>query len=535
MNRMFFRPIKKLFSDSNYYYILIAAVVACLAMSFSSDTRSLYAYGFVIPCMLFLGAQQERGKLSENRKHFLLPGIMVTWFLLLQLKRSTEHAELYNVGLFVSVYLFAFPLAFILKEGGENKALKIFSGAYLVAAVILAAEGSLLFFDRLPQNLLGYVYWDGDRLSVLWHSNNIGCFLMIGIIFCTTFLMNSKSIWPRISLSAILVMMSGILALTSCRTAVILTGCYFGSVIFYMLIRHGRKWFIPAVLAAFVVAAVFYSGERFLYKANGDRLIRKYIQEYSEQVSENSLPLSTDEAELPLEEAVEEENTMTSDEADILDAAAAYENTEVEDAYSEEDYLEEGYYEEVPEDEPQEEALPITVDPETGDIQLTTSSLQGDIMQDFGTFNSRTYIWAAAKLAIRENPSILIWGVPDPGDYVSNYNFFRADHMHNAWMECLMGMGLVGFLIALLFTLMTAWNCLIVLLKHYQNIWKRNVAILALCLLAAAMLEPYLFYTTVDYNLVDVIFFMCAGYLAYWQEEDNRHIMEIIRNRFFVK
>ena len=98
-----------------------------------------------------------------------------------------------------------------------------------------------------------------------------------------------------------------------------------------------------------------------------------------------------------------------------------------------------------------------------------------------------------------------------------------------------MGMGLVGFLIALLFTLMTAWNCLIVLLRYYQDIWKRNVAILALCLLAAAILEPYLFYTTVDYNLIDVIFFMCAGYLAYWQEEDNRHIMETIRNRFFVK
>ena len=96
-------------------------------------------------------------------------------------------------------------------------------------------------------------------------------------------------------------------------------------------------------------------------------------------------------------------------------------------------------------------------------------------------------------------------------------------------------MGAVGFLIAVMFTLITIWNILIVLLKHYQDIWKRSAAILVLCLLAASVLEPYLFYTTVSYHLVDMIFFLCAGYLAYWQE-DNRRILLWIRSRLsFLK
>ena len=530
MSKMFFRPIKKGFTDLSYYYVLIAAVVACLFMSFFTYVKPLYAYGFAIPCMLFLGVHQGRGKRFKSRKYFILSGIMVAWFLLLQLKRSAEQVELDNIGLFISVYLFAFPLASVLREDEEKKALKIFAGAYLAAAAILSAEGWLLIFDRLPESLVEHIYWDGDRLVLYWHPNIAGCLLMIGAVFCVTFLMHEKSLLPRIGLSVILVMIIVVMALTSCRTALILVAGYFGSIIFYILVQRDRKWFVPAVLAALIILVAFYSGGRFLYEANSDRLIEKYTQMYLEQVAANAQTASTDETELPLGEATESEQDEIYAEAVQTDITA--EETIRGEIVDEEVYFEEGDYAKVADTEVQEETLPIAIDPDSGEVHLIIESPQGDIEQDFGIFNSRTYMWVAAKFAIRENPSILWWGVYNPGEYVSAYNFFPIAHMHNAWIECLMGMGLVGFLIALLFTLMTAWNCLIILMRHYQDIWKRSVAWLVLCLLAAAFLEPYLFYTTVDYNLVDVIFFVCAGYLAYWQEEDNHQIMETIRNSF---
>ena len=553
---MFFRSVKKGFSDSGYCYIVIAAVMACLFMAFMPFMMKIYEYGFVIPCMLWLGIQRERGKLSENRKSFILPGIMVAWFLLLQVKRGAEEVDVRNIGLFITVYLFAFPLASVLREQNGNRTLKLFAGAYVTAAAVLAANGLMLIINRLPEFMVKHVAWDGARLMAVWHPNIVGCYLMIGIIFCTIFLMQAKSVWTKIGLAAVLAMMTGMMAVTSSRTATILTGGYFGSVLFYILLRRGRKWFIPAVLAALIVTAAFYSAERCLFNANSDRLIRKYTQQYAEQIAANLSAASVGETELPPEEVAAPEETVVYAEPETDVTETVQEDTSAEVTMQQDVIAEEAVQEEIPAEEaipaeeiyyeaeeyletPEEEQpvqLPITIDPESGEIHLVTESLQGDIAQDFGTFNSRTYIWSAAKFAIRENPSILYWGIHNPGEHVSAYNFFPIGHLHNAWIECLVGMGVVGLLMAVVFTLMTVWNALIVLLKHYQDVWKRSAAILVLCLLVASVLEPYLFYTTISYHLTDFIFFLCAGYLAYWQEEDNRRILLWIRSRLsFLK
>ena len=323
-------------------------------------------------------------------------------------------------------------------------------------------------------------------------------------------------------LSVLLVLMSCMLALTSCRTAIILTGGYWGSLIFFGMIRRDRKWFLPGIIAVLILSAVFYGGARFLYQANCDRLIKMYSQQYSEQLA----PSVSDDSAEP-------EETAAFDET-LSDTEEEYTEEEyTEEEYYEEEYTEEEYYEEeVPADN-QEERIPIEVDPDTGEVRLVTDSAQESIYNDFGTLNSRTYIWSATKFAIRETPSILYWGIQNPGWYISFYNFFPIAHLHNAWMECLVGMGVVGFLIAMLFTLTAVWNSLIILLKYNQDIWKRNVALLTLCLLAASVLEPYLFYTTSDYHLTDMLFFLCSGYMVHWVEADNCRIMNWIRSRLF--
>ena len=489
--RRFCKPGKTAFADPGDYYILTAAVIAFLYMSFQSYTQALYEHGLVIPCMLFLGARKDGLRTQEGKKRFLLSGTMAAWFIFLQMKRSIEYAGLDNVGLFLTVYLFAFPLASVLQDGDRKKALKIFAWAYLSAAAVLAVCGLMLVSGCLPGFLAEHVFFDGGELVTFWHPNVAACYLMIGIVLCTTFMMHEKSCPLRIALFVLLVIMTGMLALTNSRTTIILTGVYLGSVIFFGLVRRGRKWIIPGIAGALVLAVLFCGAAVCLYQANYDRLIRTYTLQYSDR-------MDVDLSEIP--------------------------ETEPEEEYIEEDGEE-------TETDGQGEWIPIGTDPDTGEIYLTAKGQDQSPEKDFGIWTTRSYVWSAARFAVRETPSILYWGMFEPGAYVSYYNFFPVAHLHNAWAECFVGMGIAGFVIAMLFTLGAIWNCLVVLVKHHQDIWKRNVALLTLAMLAAAVLEPYLFYTTVDFHPVNLLFFLCAGYLAHWQEPDNSSILKRIRER----
>ena len=519
---------KSVLLDPVYYYILSIAGIIFIYISFENYVKIIYEHLLIAPCFLFLGAMIERRSYPRFRGVFLLANIMAAWFLILQIRRSIESDVLYNAGLFLSIYLFAFPLASLLKES-KQKALKIFAGAYLAAAAVLAVNGLLLVLDCLPAALSKHVFWNGARLEVFRHPNITGCFFMIGACFCATFLSQVKSLWSKLGLCMLLVLIVGVLALTSCRTATILTGGFLGALIFFKMIHRGKKWFLPAMLAALILIVGFYIGTRYLYQANNTMLIEKYVQQYSEQLVPEAADHVSEESADP--EVTEAETATVSEAAAVgseLEAVVAA------DVSCEEEYYEEEYYEE---DLAAEEVkqLPITVDPETGEIILTTDSPQDSIEKDFGTLNSRTYIWSAARFAIRDSRSIQFWGIGNPGEYVSDYCFFPVAHLHNSWMECLVGMGVVGFLIAVMFTLITLWNILLILVKHHQDPWKRNVAILTLCILAASVLEPYLFYTTTAYHPVDFLFFLCSGYMAHWQQADNRYIMDKIRNIIFIK
>lgn len=470
-NKTIFKSGKTIAADPVHYHTVLVACCIFLFISLYVYTRALYEQFFAIPCMVFLGVLLERNKGLDRRKVFILPGAMVAWFLLLQIKRGFAHTQLDSIGLFLTTYLFAFPLATLLQDGDKKKALKVFAGTYLASAAVLSLYSLLLILDCLPEWLSIFVYWNGARLNPLWHPNIAACMLMVSIIFCTTFLSQANCRSKKFGFAVLLIVLLGTLALTNCRTAIILTGCYFGAILFFAAINRGGKWFALGALAVLVLPVMLYMSAGYLYRANEDTLTAKYVPQTSAQ-------------------SVYEHTEGTTERQAATD--------------------------------------------ETG-IDPMMEAPQDSILKDLGTLNSRLYIWKAAYLAIRDMPSILYWGLPDPGEYVSHY-ITPIAHLHNAWLQCLVGMGFVGFLIAMLFTLITFWNCLVILIKHHQDAWKRNVALLVLCLLVNSVLEPYLFYTTVDQHVPNFLFFLCAGYLAHWQDEDNRYLVAIICRRIpFMK
>ena len=89
-------------------------------------------------------------------------------------------------------------------------------------------------------------------------------------------------------------------------------------------------------------------------------------------------------------------------------------------------------------------------------------------------------------------------------------------HTHNSWLEALYRMGLPGLAAALALTALAVWSAADVLWRS-RDLWKCGVALLTLCLLGCALLEPYLFVVDVSYHYLDFLFLLCLGYLNLWR------------------
>lgn len=158
----------------------------------------------------------------------------------------------------------------------------------------------------------------------------------------------------------------------------------------------------------------------------------------------------------------------------------------------------------------------LRVNEETGEVSLITKSSQGDLLRDMTSLNSRTRIWSGTFQAIRENPSVLLFGTD------STYHFLRSvgapgGHTHNSWLEVLVTMGFPGLVSALCFTVLAVWQILATLFFRNATLEKKVIAMLVVCLLGAGFMEPYLFGGSIDYLVSNFAFFLCLGYLSQWK------------------
>lgn len=171
----------------------------------------------------------------------------------------------------------------------------------------------------------------------------------------------------------------------------------------------------------------------------------------------------------------------------------------------------------------------LTEEFEAEGVSMKVISGQHSLIDDLFTFNSRTWIWEASFMALQANRANYIFGVDNPGRHMSYFCHFPETHTHNSWIETLLGLGIPGFAIAMVFTLLALWNSLVILLKHSTDVWKRNTALLVLCMMVVSIMEPYLFLPPKNYEIFNFIFFLYVGYLAHWQEEDNRKVLQGLR------
>ena len=151
--------------------------------------------------------------------------------------------------------------------------------------------------------------------------------------------------------------------------------------------------------------------------------------------------------------------------------------------------------------------------------QLKTQNGQDTFAGSMKTLNGRTEIWAAAMQALRDHPHILLTGTEHAGDIISPY-WTRMDtlHAHNSWLQALFQLGIPGLLAALALTGMAVWNG-VALLWRNDNLTHSCVAMVVLCLLGCAMLEPYLFTVNAQFHYFDFLFLLSLGYMNQWRRQ----------------
>ena len=131
----------------------------------------------------------------------------------------------------------------------------------------------LLMLNLVPAGWKDVLYWDGARLHALWHSNVTACFFMVGIGIAATFLVQAKKRISKVLLAAAMAIQFAAMAMTNCRTTILMTGALLGGIVFFQLCRKGGwKRLLLGLMAAAVILAGSFKLAGKIYQWNNDRI-----------------------------------------------------------------------------------------------------------------------------------------------------------------------------------------------------------------------------------------------------------------------
>lgn len=236
----------------------------------------------MVPALLFLGVALagQLPKLAQQR--LLLAGVAIAWFVLVQIIHKLSGMDTHPIATVFFVYLMAFPFASV-SEDKENAGIRWIGGMFLTASLVLVGYGGLLLADLVPESLQQFVFWDGARLHVLWHPNMSACLFMLGMGFAVMFLVQSRKTAVKVLLGVAVVAQFVAMAMTNCRTTLLLTGAMLGVIVFLALLRRFEKKVsgktlriilcVVLLLAALLIAVGFFQAAGAIYQWNNDRLV----------------------------------------------------------------------------------------------------------------------------------------------------------------------------------------------------------------------------------------------------------------------
>lgn len=277
-------------------FLLLAAVgvieflFITLESRFSGIGYYLAENYVIVPCLLLLGYVLQEKPNDFAKRRLWLAVAAVSWFVAVQCIHTLSGMENHPMATVFLVYLMAFPFA-ALTEDRESAGLLWIGGMFVAASLVLVFHTALLLLDLVPAGLSAFLFWDGARLHALWHPNIAASYFMIGIGFSGVFLFRSRKKLTKLLLIIAIVLQLMAMALTNCRTTLLLTGALLGGTVFFRIFKDGGwKRFALGLLAAAVLLAGSFKLSGMLYQWNNDRLLAAYaaseeaVTEISEEI-----------------------------------------------------------------------------------------------------------------------------------------------------------------------------------------------------------------------------------------------------------
>jgi len=115
------------------------------------------------------------------------------------------------------------------------------------------------------------------------------------------------------------------------------------------------------------------------------------------------------------------------------------------------------------------------------------------LLADLRTMTGRTGIFANIINLIRNQPDILLTGMLNSTMDSVVMEVTGVYHAHNAYLQTLLNMGLVGLVIALVLTVRTIWLSVKVIFSRKAAFGDQVLAVMLLSFLVTTIPEPYLF------------------------------------------
>lgn len=432
-----------------------------------------------VPCLLFFGSALTQRLSPLAKKSLLLSAVTVLWFAITQLQHELTGMGLRSFGIFAFVYLLGFPFAAVTEDGKASSGLKLMGKVYVASAMVSVLCTALLVADAVPERLAGAIGYDGARVVALWHPNVGACALLLGIGFSLYFLVSVEKKWMKALLVSMIVLEFVAMVLTNSRTSILLSCGLMGGTLFFRIWKSGWKRFFVAFAAAVAAILLLF----FLYDSMFDWHTQNRINTLMAQA----------------------ETMEAAEQAPAADVAADAVSGETAGEASVETIRE------VPSG--------LKIDKNTGEVMLVTGSGQSELSHDMKTLNGRFSIWKATIQALQDNPDIRRWGSEYAYMEISYRNSFRVGHAHNAWLQTWILLGTPALLMSLVYTLVAVVNAVWLMFRKNMELNKKIVALMVMCMLAAGILEPYLFAGEMTTSFVNFIFFFCTGYLMQWNAD----------------
>lgn len=459
-------------TNPQYFALAAALFLEFILMSLEGFGFYFMEHYMIMPTMLFLGMTFGRPLPSAAWRQMILPFLMVCWFFITQTLHYSMDLQVRSAGLFFSVYVLAYLFASFSQDGRKQWGMHLASIACIGAALMLALFTALYSADLLPGFLKPHIRWDGARLHVLWHPNIAANIVMMGIAFLLFQIVQARKTWFKVLCVITTVVLFYFMALTNCRTVIIMTSCIIAGLLFLRIYSNSNwKRFVIGAIVAVAVIALLFTTAQFIFQRNEDRLIAKYTLDLTEHSFADSI--------------VSDDNPGNSSSSSAEKAA-------------------------------------VIINQETGEVTFSSTAPQGSFLEDLSSLNGRSVVWKACLQAVREHPKVLLIGTDLSDPLISAYMHWSPGHAHNAWMETLICLGLPGLLIALAFTAIAVRHIWLTFWSKSAPLGHKVIAMLVLCLMGTSITEPYLFFSDYYYHHTDFMFFLCLGYLVHWRAEAKK-------------